>query len=354
MVVSNNGLTVYLGSSTALMVLSAINQLSISRTDITSPGTVLALSPDGSTLVISDPIHQVIELENSSGGVLTTYGGVGTHAEFTPDSQTVYITAGDQLLVYSENSGWTSISPATPEGTAVEDVAVTVPSVGAYFAGPRTTARGYCSSSTPTAQTGTENNVFFPLAYDSATVTDRIAATNDGMHILGATVTGGAIFNDLKVSIPSGNANGTATSVACPMVGGLSFSSVPTPTTLAGVTADCGFDRGLCDLYGVGRDTSGLCASDWTDELRQALGDGDGADLGRDERGQLDAVRGDFRRQPCAPDHDEGRAGRFVDDCAEPGGCAGAERSGGNGCAGKSDRAEGAHDDLGCGCPGQG
>jgi hypothetical protein len=237
MVVSNNGLTVYLGSSTALMVLSAINQLSISRTDITSPGTVLALSPDGSTLVISDPIHQVIELENSSGGVLTTYGGVGTHAEFTPDSQTVYITAGDQLLVYSENSGWTSISPATPEGTAVEDVAVTVPSVGAYFAGPRTTARGYCSSSTPTAQTGTENNVFFPLAYDSATVTDRIAATNDGMHILGATVTGGAIFNDLKVSIPSGNANGTATSVACPMVGGLSFSSVPTPTTLAGVTA---------------------------------------------------------------------------------------------------------------------
>jgi hypothetical protein len=237
MVVSNNGLTVDLGSSTALMVLSAINQLSISRTDITSPGTVLALSPDGSTLVISDPIHQVIELENSSGGVLTTYGGVGTHAEFTPDSQTVYITAGDQLLVYSENSGWTSISPATPEGTAVEDVAVTVPSVGAYFAGPRTTARGYCSSSTPTAQTGTESNVFFPLAYDSATVTDRIAATNDGMHILGATVTGGAIFNDLKVSIPSGNANGTATSVACPMVGGLSFSSVPTPTTLAGVTA---------------------------------------------------------------------------------------------------------------------
>ena len=67
------------------------------------------------------------------------------------------------------------------------DVAITVPGVGAYFAGPVTTARGYCPSSTSTGPT-TEANVFYPPADSSPATTDRIAATNDGLHILGATI----------------------------------------------------------------------------------------------------------------------------------------------------------------------
>jgi hypothetical protein len=243
MFISNDGLTVYMGSSTALMVLTAINSLALSRSDITSPGTILALSPDGSTLVLSDPVHQVIELESTSGGVVTQYGGVGTHAAFSEDGQTVYIAAGNQLLVFSENTGWTSYSngtsmPATPAGTPVTDVAVTAPNVGAYFAGPTTTARGYCAASTAAATAGNETNIFFPPADNSAAVTDRIAATNDGLHILGATVTGGATLQDLKVSIPAGNAVGTASGVACPASGaGLTFASTYTSTKLAPVTA---------------------------------------------------------------------------------------------------------------------
>ena len=81
-------------------------------------------------------MRQIISLESTAGGVISTYGGVGTHAEFTPDSQTVYITAGNQLLVYSGYTGWTNITPATTAGTPVTDVAITVPAVGAYFAGP--------------------------------------------------------------------------------------------------------------------------------------------------------------------------------------------------------------------------
>ncbi len=130
MVISNDGSNIYLGSSTALMVVNAVNTLSITRTDPSSPGTVLAISPNGNTLVLSDPVHQIISLENSSGGVISTYGGVATHAEFAPDSQTVYITAGNQLLVYSANTGWTNIVPATSAGTPVTDVAVTVPASG--------------------------------------------------------------------------------------------------------------------------------------------------------------------------------------------------------------------------------
>jgi hypothetical protein len=218
------------------MVVNAVNTLSISRTDSSSPGNVLAISPNGDILVLSDPVRQIISLESSAGGVFSTYGGVATHAEFAPDSQTVYITAGNQLLVYSTNSGWTSIVPATSAGTPVTDVAVTVPAVGAYFAGPTTTARSYCAVSSPTTPTN-EANVFYPPADSSPAITDRLAATNDGMHVIGASVTPTPTLSDLRVSIPAGNMNGTTVSVACPLTGTLSFSDTLTTTSLSPLTA---------------------------------------------------------------------------------------------------------------------
>jgi hypothetical protein len=249
MVITNDGSTIYMGSSTALMVLNAVNTLGITRVDTTSPGSVLAVSPDGSTVVLSDPVKQVTTLESSTGGIITTYGGVGTRAEFSPDSQTVYITAGNQLLVYSSFTGWTNITPATAAGTPVTDVAITVPSVGAYFAGPTTTARGYCPSSTASTVGGvtTETNIFYPPADSAAVATDRIAATNDGMHILGATATTTpATLYDLRVQIPSTNPLGPTVSIACPQgtqatttggvttgtTGGLTFSNTSYPVPL--------------------------------------------------------------------------------------------------------------------------
>jgi hypothetical protein len=252
MLISNDGSTIYMGSSTALMVLNAVNTLSVSRVDTTSPGTVIGLSPDGSTVVISDPVKQITTLESSSGSVITTYGGVGTRAQFTPDSQTVYITAGPtnspgtQLLVYSSYTGWTSITPATTASTPVSDVAVTVPSVGAYFAGPSTTARGYCSISTPAVPPNSENNIFYPPANDAntaAAVTDRIAATNDGLHILGVTATTSPspTLTDLHVTIPTG---------ACPTVGGLTFTSLPPLTTaLTPVTVNPGNGGAITGIF---------------------------------------------------------------------------------------------------------
>jgi hypothetical protein len=238
MVISNDGSNIYMGSATALMVVNAVNTLSIARTDPSSPGTVLAVSPNGNTLVLSDPVHQVISLENSSGGVISTYGGVATHAEFAPDSQTVYITAGSQLLVYSANTGWTNIVPATSAGTPVTDVAVTVPAVGAYFAGTTTTARSYCSVSTPTTTSNNEANVFYPPADSSPAITDRLAATNDGMHVLGATATTPTpTLSDLRVSIPAGNMNGATVSVACPLTGTMNFSNTLTTTHLTPIAA---------------------------------------------------------------------------------------------------------------------
>jgi hypothetical protein len=192
---------------------------------------VIGLSPDGSEVVLSDPVKQITSLESSAGGVVTTFGGVGTHAQFSPDDQTVYITAGNQLLIYSSYTGWTSIIPATAAGTSVTDVAITVPSVGAYFAGTSTTARGYCSASTQSTVGGvvTETNVFYPTADTPPIVTDRIAATNDGLHILGVTdQTASPTLSDLHVTIPIG---------ACPTSGGLTFSSTPSTVFLNQIAA---------------------------------------------------------------------------------------------------------------------
>jgi trimeric autotransporter adhesin len=248
MVLSLDGSSIYMGSSTALMVVSAVNSLNMSRTDITSPGVVLAVSPDGSQIVISDPVKQIISLENTSGGVVTTYGascpapGASTpsnppcRAQYAPDSQTLYVTAGNQLLVYSAFTGWTSISPATSGGTPLADVAITVPSVGAYFAGPATTARSYCPISTPATAPNSESNIFYPPADSSPAITDRIAATNDGLHILGATVSPVPTLSDLRVQIPAGNNSGFV-SIKCPDTGTLSFSNTLSTTLLSPVTA---------------------------------------------------------------------------------------------------------------------
>ena len=250
MIISNDGSTIYMGSSTALMVLNAINTLTVSRVDISSPGVVLAISPDGTQILLTDPVRQTITLESSSGSVLTTFGGVGTHAQFAPDGQTVYVTTGTvttqqttntpaivapgpQVLVYSAFTGWSTLT----DPVSASDVAITVPSVGAYFAGTTTIARTYCAASTPASANGvtSESNAFFPQSDIAPLTTDRIAATNDGLHILGATATPKATLNDLRVNVPVGSCPLPA-SATSPSPG-LTFSNTPSSTVLSQINA---------------------------------------------------------------------------------------------------------------------
>ncbi len=186
MVITQDGSTLYLGSTNVLMSVSALTG---SATAIAAvPGVVLAVSPDGSTLVIADATRGTTSLYSNSGSLQSTYAGVGTRAQFTPDSQTVYIAAGNLMLVHSSFSGWTS----TPVAPNYQDVAIAVPAYGAYFAGgTETDGRSYCPTSTGTAPSSPPPavvNTFFPQADTDASPTQRVAATADGAHLLGLGV----------------------------------------------------------------------------------------------------------------------------------------------------------------------
>jgi len=274
MVISDDGSTIYMGNSVELMTFSTSNN-SLAGQDPSITGTVLAVSPDNTTLVITDPIRKFVYLYRTSGGVTTQYGGVGTHAEFSPDSTTVYITMGNvnapanpdgtcsttgdvniagqcvtpnnQALVHSTNTGWYQ----TSSSANTTDVAVTVPSVGAFFSGSVTTARGYCPVTTQTTVNGdtTTTNVLYPDAGVSGPATDLVAATNDGLHILGArAVSGAATFTDLLLSnnnpassgpgLPTQacRGNSASTFLAMPVLANAALAGV-SATTITGVTA---------------------------------------------------------------------------------------------------------------------
>ena len=229
MVMKQDGTEIYLGSPQGLMsIATASNTVSVANQLI--PGTVLSVSPDGSTLVVTDPTRQTISLvSTSSNAVTTTYNGIGTSASWSPDDQAVYITTTTNVvLTHSAYSDWQTST--TDE--VYSNVAVTVPSIGAFFASAGqygTEARSYCPSST-VASTTTDTtafaapnvtNVFIPLVAQAATaITDQIAATTNGTHIIGAHANGAAsTLSDVDITLPLPPLSNTATGVnyGCPI-----------------------------------------------------------------------------------------------------------------------------------------
>jgi trimeric autotransporter adhesin len=204
MVMTQDGTTLYFGSPQGLMTITTAGGTATAANQAI-PGVVLAVSPDGTTAVVTDPTRQTVSLV-SSGAITTSYGNVvGTSAAWSPDSQTVYITTNtNTLLTHSTFNNW----QVTPTNTLYTAVTVTVPHIGAYFAGTETDGRSYCPTTTIVTPGSNGNppttaNEYYPLADQNAAQTDQIAATTDGNHILGATVQGGTpAVNDISVTLP--------------------------------------------------------------------------------------------------------------------------------------------------------
>ncbi|WP_058188296.1 hypothetical protein [Terracidiphilus gabretensis] len=245
LVMDRLGTNLYFGSQTELMVYSATsNSLAGQYTGI--PGVVLGVSPSNSSVLVNDQKRRIFYLFTPSSATVTgTFGGLGVTAQWTPDSQTLYVSdsaaanilpanvsAGitshtDTLYVFNANTGWTTyplscsnggpttanpcISSGSNTSNGAQSIAITVPSVGAYFSGNPTVAHTWC----PAGNVGQyANMLFYPqidnVAGDSVSEdTDQLAATVDGNHILGATHTGSAgssgplTFTDIDVTVPS-------------------------------------------------------------------------------------------------------------------------------------------------------
>ena len=224
MMMDRTGVNLYFGSSHELMYYSLASN-TLTKQDPTAPGVVLAVSPNNTQLLINDQVRQVFYLYNVSGVFPTTFGGMGTAAQWTPDGKTLYITdsaaagAGhsDTLYVYSINTGFTSY-PLSASGGAnpgAQNLAITIPSVGAYLSGNPTVAHTWCPAGTVGDTAAT---LFYPQGDSVPTLTDVLAATTDGQHILGAALSGGAVtLSDIGITLPTTTSPaGAVTPAPCP------------------------------------------------------------------------------------------------------------------------------------------
>jgi hypothetical protein len=115
----------------------------------------------------------------------------------------------DTLYVFNANTGFTSIplAPSSATNPGAQNLAITIPGVGAFLSGNPTVAHTWCPSGT----VGSEASMLFypqgPTPDNTvAAETDVLTATNDGSHILGASFAGSDItLSDIGVTIPSLN-----------------------------------------------------------------------------------------------------------------------------------------------------
>jgi sugar lactone lactonase YvrE len=264
MVVDRLGSNLYFGSSHELMEVTAATN-TIYKQDPSAPGVVLAVSPDSSTLLINDQVRQLFYIYSVSSGITSTYGGMGSAAAWTPDLRTLYITdsaalnntpanvaAGitghsDILYIYNQNTGWTTYSlpcsvynatSCPSPSTGAQNLAITIPSVGAYFSGNPTVAHTWC----PSGIVGNSASMSFypqPPSDSVAAQTDVLAATTDGHHILGAAFTGSEVtLSDIGVTIPATVCPGVG--VGAPLIGGRlsALSTDPWLNTTTPLTLD--------------------------------------------------------------------------------------------------------------------
>jgi hypothetical protein len=277
MVMDQGGNSLYFGSYYELMIYSAATNTLTAQVP-TVPGVVLAVSPNNTQVLINDQLRGVIYLytlastSTTSGGTpsttaasVTSIAGIGQHAVFTPDGQTVYVVGQNVLWIYNTFTGWSTESLPTSQGSATTgicpvnnssslpnnstvyppntptnpnneyntfcspDLAATVPSAAVFLSGTSTSAYSVCP------QTTVAPVVNYPEAAVVAATSDHIAATTDGKHILGATANPPTL-TDISVNVPI-NACSTATgSAGVQQTAGNTFTPAPTfaaPISLA-------------------------------------------------------------------------------------------------------------------------
>jgi hypothetical protein len=155
-VFDSKGDKAYLGTNSGLLGSAGLIVLNPGATPptltpyVSAPGKVLAVSPDGSKVVISDTIDTPNEvfIFDTNSNAPTTYAITGaTAADFSPDSLKAYILAGTTLYVYSKVDGLQTIPLSAP----ANDVSFLSEGAFAYLAGgspSAVTVRRTCDNGT--------------------------------------------------------------------------------------------------------------------------------------------------------------------------------------------------------------
>jgi len=120
LVFNGQGTTAYLGTNSGRLGsagLAVLNTSNNSVTELSVPGKVLAVSPDGSKVIISDTVdapNEVFVFDTATNTSPTFQITGATAADFSPDSLKAYIVAGSTLYVYSKLDGLKTIALDAP------------------------------------------------------------------------------------------------------------------------------------------------------------------------------------------------------------------------------------------------
>ena len=126
MVMDRQGLRIFLGTDSGALGTKGLMVFAVSGTTVnqfvSTPGKVLAVSPDGTKAIVSDTVDtpNQVYVFDTAGNTSVAYSITGaTAADFSPDSLKAYIIAGSTLYVYSKLDALQTISLAgAPTGVA--------------------------------------------------------------------------------------------------------------------------------------------------------------------------------------------------------------------------------------------
>ena len=145
MFAARNGNFLYLGAdaTTAMSVNPSTNAV----TNLNIPGTMLGFSPDSNLVAFQTPSLNAVSVlgtSNSSAVVSLPYTGTLLRVGFAPDSHTIFLTQGNNKLVFANQSS--PVQPVTLSGTA-NDNDFLATGHAAYLAGGapgQVTSRAIC------------------------------------------------------------------------------------------------------------------------------------------------------------------------------------------------------------------
>ena len=242
------GTTLYFGSYHELMTYTAAtNSLASEVTNV--PGVVLAVSPTNSAVVVNDQLRGVLYLYTPSYGSAIPPSPESARKPPSPPMARRSTSWATVCFISTTNfhrlvgrdpaceSGHdrpracarrptppvpiptdpTTYPPnttANPNNTynmfCSPDLAVTIPAAAVFLSGATTSAYGQCPETTVTPV------VNYPEAATVAALSDHVASTTDGKHIIGASANP-AVLTDLSITVPINacptDANGQTTGI---------------------------------------------------------------------------------------------------------------------------------------------